>query len=164
MSQPLGNGFKIRCFVDSDHTGESLTRRSWTGFIFMLNNAPIYWHSKKQMRVETSTFGSEFMAMKQATYYLRGLRYKLRMFGIPVDETVFIYGENQSVLINVSAPESTLKKKSQPVAYHFVCEQFAAEEWRTTYLHTSLNISDLMTKTLSGEKRWHFVRMLLHYI
>ena len=44
------------------------------------------------------------------------------MFGIPVDEPAFICGDNQSVLINVSAPESTLKKKSQSVVYHFVRE------------------------------------------
>ena len=54
---PLGNGFKLRCFVDADHEGESLNRRSSTGFIVILNNAPIYWHSKKQTTVETSTFG-----------------------------------------------------------------------------------------------------------
>ena len=104
------------------------------------------------------------MAMKQATEYLRGLRYKLHMFGIPVDKSAFIYGDNQSVLINVSAQESTLNKKSQSVAYHFVHEGCAADEWRTTYLHTLLNISDLMTKPLSGENRWRFVRMLLHHI
>ena len=43
MPQPLGNGFKIRCFVDADHAGESLTRRSITGLIIMINNAPMYW-------------------------------------------------------------------------------------------------------------------------
>ena len=56
------------------------------------------------MTVEMYKFGSEFMAMKKATEYLRGLRYKLCMFGIPVDEPDFIYGDKQSVLINVSAP------------------------------------------------------------
>ena len=86
------------------------------------------------------------------------------MFGIPVDEPAFIYGENQSVLINVSAPESKLKKKIQSVAYHFVHEGCAADEWRTTYIHTLLNVSELITKSLSGEKRWRFVRMLLHQI
>ena len=104
------------------------------------------------------------MAMKQATEYLRGLCYKLRMFSIPVDESAFIYGDNQSVLVNASAPESTLKKKSQSVAFYFVCEGSAADEWRTTYIHTSLNVSDLMINPLSGEKRWRFVRMLLHHI
>ena len=86
------------------------------------------------------------------------------MFGIPVDEPAYVYGDNQSVLVNSSAPESTLKKKSQSIAFHFVREGCAADEWRTTYIHTSLNVSDLMTKPLSGEKRWRFVRMLLHHI
>ena len=104
------------------------------------------------------------MAMKRAKKCLRGLRYKLCMFGIPVDKPGFIYEYNHSFLINVSAPESTLKKKSQSVAYHFVREGIAADEWRTTYLHTLLNISEFMTKPLSGEKRWRFVGMLLHHI
>ena len=70
--------------------------------------------------IETSTFGSEFMAMKQGTEYLCGLRYKLRMFGIPVDEPTCVYGGNQSVLVNSSMPASTLKKKSQSTAFHFI--------------------------------------------
>ena len=42
MPKPLGHGFNICCFVDDDHAGESLKIRSRTGFIVMLNNAPIY--------------------------------------------------------------------------------------------------------------------------
>ena len=164
MPAPLGKGFTIRCFVDADHAGELVTRRSRTGYVVMLNNAPIYWHTKKMASIETSTFGSEFMAMKQATEYGRGLRYKLRMFGIPVDGPAFIFGDNQSVLCNTSMPESTLKKKAQSIAYHFVREGCAVDEWRTSYIHTSLNLADLMTKPLSGEKRWGFVKMRLHYI
>ena len=101
------------------------------------------------------------MAMQQAAEYSRGLCYKLLMFGIPVDEPVFIYGDNQSVLVNASAPEFTLKKKSQSIYFHFIREGCATDEWRTTYIHTSLNVSDLMTKQLLREKRWFFVRMLL---
>ena len=164
MPEPLGNGFTIRCFVDADHAGNLVTRRSRTGFVVMLNNAPVYWYSKKQGSVETSTFGSEFMAMKQAADYLRSLRYKLRMFGIPVDGPAFIFGDNQSVLANTSVPSSTLKKKSQSVAFHFLREGCARDEWRTSYIHTSMNMADLMTKPLSGNKRWGFVRKLLHHI
>ena len=84
------------------------------------------------------------------------------MFVIPVDELTLIYGDNRLVIINVSSLESTLNKKSQSVAYHFVREGCATDEWCTTYLHTSLNISDLMTKLLSWEKCWRFVRMSPH--
>ena len=40
------------------------------------------------------------------------------MFDIPVDEKVFIYGDNQSVLFNALAPESTLNKKL--VSYNLI--------------------------------------------
>ena len=151
-------------YVDADHAGESLTRRSRSGFIVFLNNAPIYWSSKKQTSCETSTYGSELVVMKQAAEYVRGLRYKLRMFGIPVSEPAFIFGDNQSVLCNTTKSELMIKKKAHSVSYHFIREGCAKDEWRTAYINTHYNPADLMTKPLSGEKRWGFVRMLLRHL
>ena len=116
------------------------------------------------MFCETSTFGSEFVAMKQATEYTRGLRYKLRMFGIPVTEPAFVHGDNQSILCNRTTPQSTLKKKSNAIAFRFGREGFARDECITAYINTHLNVADLMTKPLAVIKRWKFVHMLQHYI
>jgi hypothetical protein len=84
----------ITVFVDADHAGDTVSRRSRTGFVVFLNGAPIYWMSKKQTSIETSTFGSEFVAKKQATEFVRGLRYCLRVMGIPVIDPAFVYGDN----------------------------------------------------------------------
>ena len=108
-----------------------MIRRSRTGFVIYLNQAPIYWFSKQQKGVECSTFESEFVAMKQSCEYVRGLRYKLRMMGIPVIGCSFLYGDNQSVLCNKCIPDSTLKKKNHAIAYNFVREGVAREEWVT---------------------------------
>ena len=70
IPQPRGLGFKMVAYVVSDHAGDSMTRRSRTGFIVFLNNAPIYWTSKKQTCIETSSFASEFIAMKHCCEYL----------------------------------------------------------------------------------------------
>ena len=165
MPAPHGLSMRMTVKVDADHAGESLTRRSRTGYLVFLNKAPIYWLSKKQTSCETSTFGSEFVAMKQAMEYVRGLRYKLRMFGIPVDEPAFVYGDNQSVLANTTNPTSQLKKKSNSIAYHFVREGSARDEWRTTYCLTHDNTSDMMTKPLPhGEKRSKFVGEMLWWL
>lgn len=103
--------------------------------------------------------------MKQATEYVRGLRFKLRMMGITVNEPAFVFGDNQSVLANTTAPASTLKKKSNAIAYHFVREGCARDEWQTAYINTHENVADLLTKSLpSGEKQTRFIRMLLHHI
>ena len=69
------------------------------------------------------------------------------------------------MLANTSIPDSTLKKKSQSIAYHFVREGVARNEWRTTYVNTHDNPADLLTKPLpAGEKRTRFVNMVLRDI
>ena len=61
------------------------------------------------------------------------------MMGISCEDPTIIYGDNQSVLANTTIPDSMLKKKSQSIAYHFVREGAALDEWRTTYVNTHEN-------------------------
>lgn len=152
--EPLGKPVVIRIYVDADHAGDVLTRRSRTGYIMFLNSAVMNWYSKKQGSVEGATFGSEFMAMKTAAEVNRGFRYKLRMMGIPIDGPSYLYGDNMSVLHNTTNPESTLKKKNNSIAFHMVRESVAMDEMRTGYIGTDGNVADLMTKVLPrGDRR-----------
>ena len=68
------------------------------------------------------------MGMKYATKYVRGLRYKLRVMGVPVVECEYIYSDNKSILVNSGTLHSQLKKKSNSVAFHHVCEGSALDE------------------------------------
>ena len=49
-----------------------------------MNTALVQWFSKKQSTVEGSVFGPKFVAMKQGIDFLRGIRYKLMMMGVPI--------------------------------------------------------------------------------
>jgi hypothetical protein len=87
------------------------------------------------------------------------------MMGIPCTGPAYILGDNQSVLANTMIPDSTLNKKNQSIAYHFILEGLARDKWRTSYVNTHNNEADLLTKLLpSGAKRKGFVRRLLHHI
>ena len=86
------------------------------------------------------------------------------MMGIPVNGFSYICGDNKSVLANASTPESALRKKSVSVAYNFVREGSAADEWRATYVDTNDNLADLLTKPLFGEKRKSLVKRILHHL
>jgi hypothetical protein len=130
-----------------------------------INCALVYWVSKKQTSVESSSFGSEFIAMKECCEYIWGLCYKLQMMGIPCEGPAYISGDIQSVLANTTIPDSVLKKQSQSIAYHFVCKCSACNEWRTAYVHSHDNKSNLLTKLLPhGEKRKRFVKNLLYHM
>ena len=82
--------------VDADHAMDSIRRSSRTRYLVWMNSLLVHFWSKKQTSVETFSFGSEFVAMKQCCEYLPGLRYKLRMMGIPMNGPCFVQGENKS--------------------------------------------------------------------
>ena len=78
-------------------------------------------------------FGAEFVNMKHGMEKLRGLRYKLRMMGVPVDGPSFIYVDNKSAITNSSRPESVLKKKCNSICYHACRESL---QWMNRVLPT----------------------------
>ena len=155
-----GNSVVTSCFVDADHAGCKATRRSHTGVILYVNKAPILWYSKRQNTIETSTFGSEFCAMKTAIDMIEGLRYKLRMMGIPLTGPTSVFCDNESVVRNSTAPESTLKKRHNAIAYHRAREAQAAGFIRVAWESGDTQIGDLLTKLMPGPR----LRELIGYV
>jgi hypothetical protein len=84
--------------------------------------------------------------MKIGLESLKGLQYKLRMMGVPIDGLSLIYGDNMLVIHNPQQPESTLKKKSNSIAYHSVRESVAMGELLTGHVGTNDNPANLATK------------------
>ena len=144
-------------WVDSDHAGNRLTRRSRTGVIIFVNKAPIMWYSKGQNTVESSTFGSKFVAMRQAVDMNDSIRYKLRMFGIPITGATNVFADNMSVITNSTVPSSTISKKHNAICYHRVRESVAAGVIRIAWVHSSKNLADLLTKPLPAPTRHSYL-------
>ena len=151
--EPRGKPVSVYCFVDADLAGNKQNRRSQTGILIFVNRAPVMWHCKRQNTVESSTFGSEIVALKNAIELIEGLRYKLRMFGVEVEGPADIFCDNEAVTKNCSIPESTLKKKHHSIAYHRNREAVAAGTVRIAKEPTESNLADLFTKPLSKARR-----------
>ena len=121
-----------------------MTRKLRTGYFIFLNTALINWLSKKQATIEGSVFGAEFVSIKTGVEALRGIRYKLRMMGVPLTGPTYVYGDNVSVIYNTSQPESTLKKKSNSICYHAVREAVASGECLKTHCMVANRIAFLL--------------------
>lgn len=161
MPKPLGNPVHMTCFVDANHAGDTVTRRSQTGILIMLNNAPINRYSKKQNTVESSTFGSEFVVLRMTTERIKALCYKLRMFGIPIEGPTSISGDNESVINSASKVEARLNKKHNAICFHSVREATAAGWIRDGWEPTDTNLVDLFTKQLNIETRERLIRYIM---
>jgi hypothetical protein len=161
MPQPRGEPVSTHTFVDADWAGNLANRRSHTGIIIYIQSAPIIWVSKRQKTVETSTYGAELCASKLAVELIDGIRYKLRMLGIPIQGSTLLYCDNESVVHNLSNPDSTLKKKHNAIAFHRTRESVAAKTIEVHRVKSELNTSDLLTKVLSGTKtEFHTANLL----
>jgi hypothetical protein len=153
----------IHVFVDANHAGNVVTRRSHTGILLFVQNSPILWLSRRQNTVETSTFGSKFVAMRTGRDLIIALRYKLRMFGVPIDGPAQVYCDNQGVVKNTSIPESVLSKKHNAINYHAVCEAAAAGVLQVHKEDTQTNLADLFTKVLPAERRKELIGLVLYH-
>ena len=108
--------------------------------------------SFRQTSVQTSTFGSEFTALKKAVEVAITIRYHLRSMGVKVTKPTKIFVDNKSVCINSSNPASTLNKKAIALAYHFVREHQAAGIVEIHYIKSEDNYADCLTKALNSTK------------
>jgi hypothetical protein len=161
--EPLGHSISTTCYVDADHAGCQATRRSHTGILLYVNCTPIQWYSKRQNTVEASTFSSEYIALKTAIELIEGLCYKLRMFGIPIDDSTLVFCDNQAVVINSTHPESNLKRKHVSIAYHRCREAQAAGHIRIGFIRSNENLVDLLTKILPGPRLRQLMDCIFHW-
>jgi hypothetical protein len=116
MPLPLGKSIQMNMFCDASRASDLVTRHSVTGFCIYLCGAPLVWYSKHQNTVESSTFGSEFVALRITTENVEALWMKLRQFGVPLDGPCSTCVGNKSVVTQSTKPEPTLTKKHKSIA------------------------------------------------
>ena len=88
-------------------------------------------------------------------------RYKLRVLGVPLEDTSLLVGDNMSVVINTTLPSSMLKKRHNAIAYHRVREAIAAKIINFAHIDSQENVADILTKPLVSEV---FHRLLKNYL
>jgi hypothetical protein len=102
--------------------------------------------------------------MRTGIEELLALRYTMHSFGVPVLRASHIFGDNMSILLNISTLHSQLKKKNLAIAYHLVCENVAASVMEPFYIPSSQNFADFLTKQLASMvHEYHAKGLLYHY-
>jgi hypothetical protein len=92
----------------------------------------------------------------------KALRYKLRMFGVPILSATNVFCDNQGVVNNTTRPESVLAKKHNSICYHRVREAVAAKVIRVAKEDTNTNLADALTKPLGKMKRKGLLSKILY--
>jgi len=135
-------------YVDSDWAGDVSHRRSITGIAIFFGGAVVAYKSKFQRTVALSSTEAEFSAACEAGKIILYLRTILEELGMEQEKATILYEDNQGALLMANASQPTRRTR------HVDTVKFALLDWvsrdllELTYVMTSLNTSDGMTKPL----------------
>ena len=155
IRKPRGKRMKMGSYVDAEHAGNLMTRRSHSGLLLYLQNTLVLWYSKRQNTVESSIFGSEFIALQMAVKMIEALCYKLRSFGVPIEGPTDIFCDNKSFVTNSTVSTSILNSKHNAICYHRVREAQTTGTVQVGWISGKYNKADLATKTTLSTKMRH---------
>ena len=162
LPKPLVDELDITVFVDSDHAHDKITRRSVTGLIIFVGRTPVFFMSRRQGAVETSTYGAEFCAMRIAVEETIAIRYMLRSMGVRVAHASYLFGDNLGVVQNVTIKDSLLKKKHVAISYHKVREAAACGIVHPVKIDGRYNFADVLTKAQTNKVFAMLVGEVMH--
>jgi hypothetical protein len=160
----LGSTGGMSAYCDSDYASDVNSRRSHTGWVFIVNGGAIAWQSKCQPTVAASTTEAEYMATSSATREALWLRQLLSEFGISCTP-MQIQIDSMGALGSLNNPQVTQRVKHIDVMHHFVRERRAAGEVNFSWVSGKENPADIITKPLPKEvHQYHCKKMGLRMV
>ena len=91
--------------------------------------------------------------LKLAVELVISLRYKLLMFGVPLEGPTDMFCDKGIVFKNMSTSKSVLRKKHHIIAYHKCREAVVYIIYRFSREYTETNLTDIFTKIFGRIRR-----------
>ena len=135
-------------YSDADWAGDPVTRRSTTGYVFLISGGPVSWASKLQPTVALSTMEAETMALAAATQEALWLRKLLAELGFPQKSTA-IHEDNTGCIAVVQNPVNHQRVKHYDARLHFVRDIIERKEVHVPWTASQDMLADILTKPLS---------------
>ncbi|CAG7826044.1 unnamed protein product [Allacma fusca] len=142
----------LKSYTDSDYAGDKISRKSATAMVVTIDESPISWQSQKQPCVALSSTEAEYIAPNVDLKDVKWPRAFLSelTFAQPEPTTVFV--DNQSAIKLSKNPEMHSRTKHIDVRYHFTRNLIEQGEISVTYIPTTEQLADSLTKPLMKTK------------
>ena len=139
-------------YSDADWGSNDESRRSISGYIFMLGKSLLSWSSKRQQSPALSSTEAEYMSLTRASKEAMWLQGVIGELTRTRNQAVTIHVDNQSCIALARNPASHERTKHIAIQYHFIRHQVLMRRVDLVHCPTEVMIADFMTKGMTREK------------
>ncbi|XP_071573948.1 uncharacterized protein [Temnothorax nylanderi] len=108
-------------YCNANWAGDTDSRRSTSGYVFLLGSCAVSWCSRRQQSVSLSTTESEYIAMSLATQELLWLKRLMEDIDKScIREPICLYSDNQSAIKLASSDNYYARSKHIDTRYKFI--------------------------------------------
>ena len=148
-------------FVDSDYAGDTVDRKSMSGFIVKLGDATCVWGSKKQTAVALSTCEAEYYALTLAAKELIWVGRVLKEVGIKSLGTSSLRTDNEAAIEWATGEKCPSgRAKHIDVRVHFIRELVQHTQLKVSHVASEENDADMLTKPLGPQNLRRIVKRI----
>ena len=135
-------------YSDSDFAGCIDSRKSTSGYIFMMASGAVSWRSAKQTLTATSTMEAEFVSCFEATSH--GVWLKSFISGLRIMDSISrplrMYCDNSAAVFMAKNNKSGSRSKHIDIKYLAIRERIKEKKVVIEHVSTELMIADPLTK------------------
>jgi hypothetical protein len=147
-----GKGPELTAYCDADYAGDINSRRSTTGYVFIMHGGAVSWSSRLQPTVAAaSTVEAEYMGAAAAVKEALWFRKLASNIGMEMD-TGTILCDNQGAVKLLKHPIASQRSKHIDVLHHFARERVARKAVEFVYCPTGEMAADFLTKAVPAGK------------
>lgn len=116
--------------------------------VFMLAGGAVYYKSKLQPVLSTSSTKAELIAAVQAAKIAKCMRSVLIELGYPQDGPTILHEDNEAAIHVSNNTKPTERTRHVDIAWFAIQEWHQNKEMLLEYINTTINISDANTKAV----------------
>ena len=163
LTYSRGHDISPTAFVDADYGGCRDTRRSTSGFVFLMAGGAVTWSSKRQATVALSTVEAEYVAMSRCAQQMAWMQNWLDEVEIIHSLPGVIKGDNRGAIALTKNTKDHGKVKHIDIRHHYIRELFRANKITIEQVPSADNLADLFTKPIPRDHHHHLLSALNIY-